>query len=136
METETMNLIVTSVAIPIAVALTGLLVAFISAKAEALKQKMKDERLKKYIDIANEAVITAVGAVSQTMVAGLKKAAQDGILSDDEAKAAFTEAKNRALAIMGEAGKEAVTELYGDLNEWITGKIEFYVGLDKAMKEG
>jgi len=131
MTTETFNIVITSIVVPVVIALTGLLVSYLTTKAEAIKQNMQDERLKKYIDIANEAVVTAVGAVSQTMVEGLKKAAADGVLSSEEAKAAFEEAKNRSLAIMGQAGKEAVTALYGDLNEWIASKIEYYVGATK-----
>jgi len=132
MNSETMNMVITSVVVPVLVALVVLLQQYLSAKGEALRASVKDERLKKYIDIANDAVMTAVGAVGQTMVDGLKRAAADGILSEDEATQAFNAAKDASLAIMGTAGREAVKELYGDFDAWLIGKIEFYVGKTKS----
>lgn len=133
MDTETMNLVITSVVVPVLIALVALFVQWTNAKAIALKEQLHNEALNKYIDIADEAVCTAVGAVAQVMVDGLKAAAADGVLSSEEAKAAFDEAKNRALAIMGTLGREAVKELYGDFDAWLAGKIEFYVGARKQI---
>jgi len=131
MSQENLNLVITGVVVPILTALAILLVNYINAKAEEVKAKMHNDEVKKYIDIANEAVCVAVGAVAQTMVDGLKKAAEDGVLSSEEASAAFNEAKAKSLAIMGVAGQEAVKELYADFDQWLAAKIEFYVGANK-----
>jgi len=129
--------ILTALVTVIVAVLTGLssiVGTFFFKKMEELKDKIDDDRLTKYIDIANEAVITAVGAVAQVMVDSLKAAAVDGVLSSDEAKAAFEEAKARSLAIMGLKGQKAVKELYGDFDAWLINKIDFYVGKRKSDK--
>lgn len=134
MNTETMNIIITSVLIPFLVALVALFVQFTSAKAAELKTRLHNEEISKYVTIAEDAVVTAVGAVSQVIVDTLKDMAVDGQLTDAEKEEAFTEARNRALLIMGIAGKAAVTELYGSFDSWIDNKIQYYVRLQKPQE--
>lgn len=134
MNTETMNIIITSVVVPFLVALVALFMQFTSAKAAELKVRLHNEEVSKYVDIAEDAVITAVGAVSQVLVDSLKDMAVNGQLTEAQKEEAFTEAKNRALLIMGIAGKEAVKELYGSFDDWIANKIDFYVGQQKIAK--
>ncbi len=110
------------------------LVEWIKAKTAELKAAEKSEELNKLIDIAEDAVITGVGAVEQTLVKMMKNASETGKLSENDIKEAFTEAKNRAILIMGEKGKQAVIEVYNDFDAWIENKIEFYVLQTKLNK--
>lgn len=138
MTDETMNILIVSVLVPFLIALVALFQQFsqqfTASKAAELKVKLHNEEINKYVDIAEDAVITAVGAVSQVLVDTLKEVAETGKLTDEQKEKAFTEARNRALLIMGVAGKAAVTELYGSFDDWINNKIDYYVGLQKIDK--
>lgn len=134
METETMNVVITSIIIPVLVALVALFVQYTAAKAAELKVKLHNEEVSKYVDIAEDAVVTAVGATAQVLVDALKDLADNGQLNDTQKAQAFAEARNRALAIMGLAGREAVKELYGSFDDWISNKIDYYVGQLKISK--
>lgn len=134
MDVETMNVVITSIIIPILVALVALFVQYASAKAAELKIKLHNEDVAKYVDIAEDAVVTAVGATAQVLVDALKDLAENGQLSETQKAQAFAEARNRALAIMGLAGREAVKELYGSFDDWIANKIDYYVGQLKIAK--
>ncbi len=134
MNTETMNVLIVSVLIPFLVAFVALFQQFAASKSAELKVKMHNDEIAKYVDIAEDAVITAVGAVSQVLVDSLKDLAENGQLTEEQKELAFTEAKHRALLIMGIAAKAAVTELYGSFDDWINNKIDYYVGLNKTAK--
>lgn len=134
MDTETMNVVITSIIIPVLVALVALFVQYTAAKSAELKVKLHNEEVSKYVDIAEDAVVTAVGATAQVLVDALKDLADNGQLSESQKAQAFAEARNRALAIMGLAGREAVKELYGSFDDWIANKIDYYVGQLKISK--
>ena len=61
------------VALLIQAALIPLMAWGVSALTDWLKTKAHNERLNKYFDIANDAVITAVTEIMQTFVGELKK---------------------------------------------------------------
>lgn len=134
MDVETMNVVITSIIIPVLVALVALFVQYTAAKAAEMKIKLHNEEVSKYVDIAEDAVVTAVGATAQVLVDTLKDLAENGQLSDSQQAQAFAEARNRSLAIMGIAGREAVKELYGSFDDWIANKIDYYVGQLKIAK--
>lgn len=131
MNDETMRILIVSVLVPFLVTFVALFQQYSSAKSAQLKVKMHNDEIAKYIDIAEDAVVTAVGAVNQVLVDSLKELAANGKLSEDEKTLAFLEARNRALLIMGVAGKAAVTELYGSFDQWMDSKIDYYVGIQK-----
>lgn len=134
MNAETMNVLIISVLVPFLVALVALFQQYTASKAEELKVKLHNEEISKYVDIAEDAVITAVGAVSGVLVDTLKELAENGKLTEEQKEAAFMEARHRALLIMGVAGKAAVTELYGSFDDWIDNKIDYYVEVQKTAK--
>ncbi|MFA5714984.1 MAG: hypothetical protein WC998_04560 [Candidatus Paceibacterota bacterium] len=129
MSNETLNIILTAVIVPLLVALTPLLINFISLKAKEVNDKIGDARLKKYVDIADDAIETAVVSVMQTYVDALK--GTNGWTSETQRKA-FEDAKIKALIIMGTAAKEAIAAAYGDVNTWIDDSIQYYVNMHKA----
>jgi predicted PurR-regulated permease PerM len=128
MSNDTLNIIITAIIVPTLAALVPLLISFLNQKTAELNQKIGNEKLNRYIDIAEDAVSTAVTSVFQTYVDTLKK---QGKWNDATAEIAFTEARNKAIAIMGQAAKEALAQAYGDVNLWIDNKIEMHVQLNK-----
>jgi hypothetical protein len=129
MTNETLNTVLTAVIVPILVALAPFIVIYLSKLSEEVKGRINDKALNKYIDIANDAVSTSVVAVMQTYVDALKGTDQ---WTPDKQHKAFEEAENRAILIMGSAAREALKEVYGDLDVWMASKIEYYVNTYKA----
>jgi predicted histidine transporter YuiF (NhaC family) len=128
MSNETLNIIITAVIVPTLAALIPLLVAFLNAKTNEVKKKVDNEKLNAYVDIAEDAVETAVVSVAQTFVDTLKK---QGNFDEEAQRIAFKEAKNKAIAIMGSSARDALAQAYGDLDAWIENKIEYYVKVEK-----
>ncbi|MZQ99471.1 MAG: hypothetical protein GT601_17530 [Acidaminobacter sp.] len=124
MNQEMLDMVVTSIVVPVLVALVPFLVSMIKAGTDYIRQRNKDKRLEKYINIAEDAVQTAVIAVYQTYVSRLK--GTDG-WSPEVQKKAFEEARRKAIAIMGKAVRDGVFEVYDDFDAWLDNKIEVNV---------
>ena len=124
MTQETMNLIITMVVVPVLAALVPMAVSAINAYARRVKNEITDQRLHKYVDIAEDAIETAVVSVYQTFVSTLKK---EGRWNEQTQVLAFEEAKSKAMAIMGVTTKAVLEEVYEDFDTWINNKIEYYV---------
>ncbi len=91
------------------------------AAFEWLKTKTKNAILDKYFNMANDAVSTAVAEVMQTFVTTLKN---NGTWTEDSAKQALLMAKAKAQQIMGVAALKALPDIVGDVEVWLTSKIE------------
>jgi hypothetical protein len=124
-----MNTIITSVAVPLLVALVGFLVAYLDKLKEQAKAKINDARFNKYVDIAEDAIETAVLSVTQTIVDNVKGT---DAWTEEKQKRVFEAAKLQAITIMGASAKTALKEVYGDFDAWINAKIEAYVKQNKA----
>jgi hypothetical protein len=113
--------------------ITTVLIPFIataiSALTEYIKTKTKNVTLDKYIERANDAVITAVAEVMQTFVVTMKKS---GDWNGENAKKAFEMARLRATEIMGIAAIKALPDLVGDVEKWLTAKIEAAILMTKS----
>jgi hypothetical protein len=129
MSHETMNTILTSVIVPVIVALVPFIVAYINKLSEHVKVKINDEKINRYIAIAEDAIETAVVATGQTFVDAVK--GTEG-WTDETKKKAFEQAKLQAITIMGTGARQALKEVYGDIDAWIDSKIEAYVRQHKA----
>jgi predicted PurR-regulated permease PerM len=128
MDQETLNTLVAVVIVPVLAAVVPMVVAAINVYAKKLKNEITDQRLHKYVDIAEDAVETAVVSVYQTFVNTLKT---QGDWNAETQKVAFDAAKNKALAIMGVTTKAVLEEVYDDFDAWIENKIEFYVNIGR-----
>lgn len=82
------------------------------------------ERLNSYIDIAQNVVETAVLSVSQTYVDELKKSGKFTKESHYEAK---EQAINIANELLTSDVRNAITNLYGDVDTYIDNLVEKYV---------
>ena len=121
---EYLNIVFTVVIMPLLPILTTYIVAFIKAKTKDLQNKNNNEIANKYIEIANDAICTAVSSTTQTYVDSLKK---QNSFDLDAQKKAFIETKNKALSIMGVTAQNVLKETYDDIDAWIDNKIEFYI---------
>lgn len=107
--------------IPLLGVLTVYLVKFISAKKEELKEKTESELADKYIEMLAQTICECVNATNQTYVEALK----DKDAFDIEAqKEAFNRTYNAVMQILTEEAKDYLTNIYGDLNTYVTNKIE------------
>lgn len=116
---------VLAVAIPIA---TGYIVNFLNQKSKQLVGQTENAKAKHYIDEVTTAVTTAVTATSQTYVDSLKN--KNAFTKEAQAEA-LEKAKDTALAIISPAAAEFIKEVYGDLENYLTAKIEETVRVQK-----
>jgi hypothetical protein len=102
----------------------------ISVKIKELKQKTNDETAKKYLDMLNETISNAVLATTQTYVESLKK---QGKFDAQAQKEAFKQTYDAVMKILTADAVKYLTESVGDLEMYVTNKIEADVKLTKAV---
>lgn len=102
----------------------------ISVKIKELKQKTNDEAAKKYLDMLNETISSAVLATTQTYVESLKK---QGKFDVEAQKVAFKQTYDAVMKVLTDEAIKYLTTSVGDLETYITNKIEADVKLCKSM---
>jgi hypothetical protein len=100
----------------------------ISVKIKELKQKTNDELSKKYLDMLNETIASAVLATTQTYVETLKK---QGKFDVEAQKAAFTQTYDAVMKVLTAEAVKYINMSVGDLETYVTNKIEANVKLSK-----
>ena len=128
MSNEVMNLIETLVLAPLIIAISSFFFALIRQQTSKIEGKIKDEKAKRMLEIAENVVSQAVATVSQTYVDGLKK---DGIFDTDAQKEAFEMSKDKIYKLLTTDTLQAVQNNYGDVDEWIVTKIEETINKSK-----
>lgn len=116
---------VITVAVPI---LATFAVNFFTAKTAQAKASTENELADKYLTNVNDAVTTAVLYVSQTYTDALKKS---GTFTVENQREALKQASAQAKALLTADASKFLTELYGDLNDYLAMKIEAEVKLLK-----
>ena len=110
---------------------TAYLVYFIKVKIAELKEKTKNEKEKKYLNMLDKTICEAVIATNQTYVEALKKAGKfDGAAQAE----AFKKTYETVMKLLTEEAKTYLTTLVGDLEADIQNKIEAQVNLVKPQK--
>ena len=110
---------------------TAYLCYFIKVKIAELKEKTKNEKEKKYLDMLDKTICEAVIATNQTYVEALKKAGKfDGAAQAE----AFKKTYETVMNLLTEEAKTYLTTLVGDLEVDIQNKIEAQVNLAKPQK--
>ena len=114
--------------IPLLGLLTAYLVSFIKSKNKAFQAEIDNELYKKYMDMLEKTITNCVIATNQTYTDAMKKA---GTFNLEQQKQAFQLTYNAVLAILTEEATEYLQSAVGDLNVYITKKIEATVNENK-----
>lgn len=115
--------------IPLLGILVKFLVDYLNAKSEELKTKTDSETAQKYIDMITQTITDCVIATNQTYTESLKAA---GEFTEEAQTEAFNRTMTAVLTILSEDAKEYITETTGDLNTYLTQRIEAEVKKQKA----
>ena len=115
--------------IPLLGILTTYLVKLIRKKNKELDEKVSKEVSRKYIDMLADTITDCVISTNQTYVDALKAA---NAFDKEAQKKAFELTYNKIMNVLTEDAKEYLTTIYGDLEIYITTKIESEV---KTYKE-
>lgn len=122
--------------IPLLGILTAYAVSYLKAKKEEILAKIvtnktqeEKELMSKYLDMVEKTVINCVMTTNQTYVDSLK---QEGKFDADAQKIAFDKTLDAVLAILSEDAKVYLTQIFGDLNVYLTNLIESQVKINKA----
>lgn len=102
----------------------------ISVKIDEIKKKNNNALADKYLDMLNDTIVNAVLTTTQTYVESLKK---DNMFTADAQKEAFKKTYDAVMKILTEDAKKCLTESVGDLETYITNKIEAEVKLSKNL---
>ena len=105
------------------------LVAFLSAKIGELKKKTNCDLANKYLDMLDDTIASTVLATTQTYVEALKK---EGKFDADAQKIAFQKTYDAVMAVLTEEAKKYITTAVGDIEVYVTNKIESEVVLNKV----
>ena len=122
--------------IPLLGILTAYAVAYLKAKKEEILAKIatnktqeEKELASKYLNMVEKTVTDCVMATNQTYVDSLK---QEGKFDSEAQKAAFNKTLDAVLAILTDDAKNYLTQIFGDLNVYLTNLIESQVKINKA----
>lgn len=114
--------------IPLLGILTTYLVKLIRKKNKELDAKVSKEVSRKYIDMLADTITDCVISTNQTYVDALKEA---NAFDKKAQEKAFELTYNKIMNVLTEDAKEYLTTIYGDLEIYITTKIESEVKLYK-----
>ena len=114
--------------IPLLGVLTAFFVKWVNAKSAEIKTNVNDATLSKYMDMLTQTISDCVIATNQTYVESLKA---QGKFDLDAQKEAFNLTKDAVMTILSAEAQEYLSTAVGDLNAYITKKIEAEVNLNK-----
>lgn len=129
MTQETINQLFQLVLIPLLIILTRFIAKWLDTKSAEIQAKTDNETAKKYIEMLEQTITACVIATNQTYVDNLKK---QGKFDAAAQEVAFQLTKEAVMEILNEDAKKYLTEMYGDLERYISSNIEAEVKLNKA----
>lgn len=118
----------TVVLFPLMGVATTALIVFITVKTKELKKKYDNELFHKYADMLEQTIISCVIATNQTYVEALKK---EGKFDAEAQKVAFDKTFSAVVTILSDDAYDYLSEAIGDLEEYITNRIEAQVNMSK-----
>lgn len=104
------------------------LVYFLSAKIKEVQKRTDNDLAKKYLNMLDDTIASAVLATTQTYVEALKK---EGKFDMEAQRAAFKMTYDTVMAVMTEEQKKYLTAAVGDIETYVTTKIEADVKMSK-----
>lgn len=114
--------------IPLLGVLTGFLIKWINAKSNQLAENSNSIAQKKYLTMLNDTITNCVIATTQTYVSSLKN---QGKFDAEAQKTAFNMTYEAVMALLTEEAVKYLNETIGDLELYISNKIEADVNLTK-----
>lgn len=114
--------------IPLLGVLTTFFVKWVNAQAKKLESSTENETQKKYIEMLNDTISDCVIATTQTYVDSLKK---QGNFDAEAQKIAFTMTYEAVIKLLTDEATEYLNVAVGDLQLYITQKIESEVKINK-----
>ena len=118
---EIMTIILEVAIIPLLIALTSYLVAFIKSKTKEITDRVENDKADKYIYMLSNTVTKCVTATNQTYVDSLKK---DNAFTKEAQQKALKMTADAVLAILSDEAKAYLPTIVGDLNTYIFTQIE------------
>lgn len=117
------------VVIPLLGILTAYVVKLVNAKIEDINKERDNVLEEKYLTMLGATISDCVTATTQTYVESLKK---QGKFDAEAQKEAFNQTYTAVMNILSEEAKKYLTVAVGDLNLYITQKIEAEVNANKT----
>ena len=114
--------------VPLLMVLSAYFVQLVKVKTQELALKTETTYDDKYMTMIDSTIANCVAATNQTYVESLKgKNAFDA----EAQKVAFEKTLNAVLAVLTEDAKDYISTISGDLNTYLTQKIEAQVNISK-----
>lgn len=107
--------------IPLIGILTSYLVAVLKKKKTEIETKVENETLKKYLNLLDDTVIRCIETTNQTYVNSLK---DQGKFDAEAQQKAFNQTYESIINILGQDAISYLNNIFGDLNQYISSKIE------------
>ena len=104
------------------------LIHLANIKINEMKERTDNDLANKYLDMLNDTIFNAVLATTQTYVEALKK---EGKFDLEAQKAAFNMTYDSVMAVMTEEQKKYLTAAVGDIETYVSTKIEAQVKMTK-----
>lgn len=117
------------VVIPLLGILTAYVVKLVNARIEDINKERDNVLEEKYLTMLGATISDCVTATTQTYVESLKK---QGKFDAEAQKEAFNQTYTAVMNILSEEAKKYLTVAVGDLNLYITQKIEAEVNANKT----
>ena len=128
MSTELLTQIFEVCILPLLGILTTFFVKWVNARIGEISDNRKNETEKKYLDMLNNTISDCVIATTQTYVDALKK---QGAFDAEAQRVAFNMTYEAVVKLLTNEAQIYLNEAVGDLNLYITQKIESEVNLNK-----
>lgn len=116
--------------LPLLGVLTAFFVKWVNVKINDLTAKTENETQIKYLNMLNDTITDCVIATTQTYVDTLKK---QGAFDAEAQKVAFTMTYESVVKLLTDEATEYLNAAVGDLQLYITQKIEAEVNLNKTI---
>ena len=128
---ETLNEIFQLVIIPLIITGTVCLIIYIRTKNKQIQSNIDNDITKKYLDMLEGTISNSVLATTQTYVEALKN---QNAFDIEAQKHAFQLSYDAVMKTLTEEAKKYLIAAVGDLNTYITTRIEANVKLSKGEK--
>ena len=129
MDQELVNQLFEVVLIPLLGVLVAFFVKWINVKSSEIAVSTDNALLNKYLSMLTSTITDCVIATNQTYVDALKA---EGKFDAEAQKKAFSLTCDAVLSVLTDDAKEYLSESLGDLESYITSKIESQVKLQKV----